>query len=168
MKKIVIALCGLVLFSCASNKTQDNRTPAQTANLGTFGFKVDNTLDSAERCDDFIKAFADQSLENGSQIGIALKKYASNIAYVAGSVVYSEYQATHDLLANIKCIQFEHHLSSRSNKESADSGSFLLAVNHRVRVLGSVTKLMYKGSYKVKNGATQYNFKEIDMKSFLN
>jgi len=36
MKKIMIALSCIAAFSCASSKVEETRTPAQTANFGTF------------------------------------------------------------------------------------------------------------------------------------
>lgn len=36
MKKIIIAISCLVVFSCASNRSKEDRIPAQTGNLGSF------------------------------------------------------------------------------------------------------------------------------------
>lgn len=42
MKKVIIVVSCLTALSCASNKTQENRHPAQIGNVGTFSTSVDN------------------------------------------------------------------------------------------------------------------------------
>lgn len=48
MKKIMIALSCLTAFSCAANKVEENRKPAQIGNIGTFKTFSGNPL--TNRC----------------------------------------------------------------------------------------------------------------------